>query len=374
MTITIETRRWRIRGLDRNPTIGVLKLNVMVFNERSDRFHVDTLDLCHARSRRVFLKECGEEIGVSERELRHDLGRVLLKLEQLQQEQLNNGKPAAPQVEITDAERSEAMELLKDEHLLDRILDDFEICGIVGEHAGKLAGYLAATSRLLDKPLGLVIQSSSAAGKSALADAVLKLMPPEQRFSCSAMTSQSLYYLGKENLRHKILSIAEEEGVRDASYQLKLLQSEGRLSLVSTSKESGTGRTATERYDVEGPVALVMTTTSLSVDPELMNRCLVIAIDESVAQTEAILQQQRFAQTIEGFAQRAAEQKSCRAASERAATLAKTAGVQSVRRSAWLHRQPNTSSTRSPKVPLADQGGRLAASIRARSQASDDQR
>ena len=34
-----------------------------------------------------------------------------------------------------------------------------------------------------------------------------------------------------------------------------------------------------------------------------MNRCLVIAIDESVAQTEAILQQQRFAETIEGFFQ-----------------------------------------------------------------------
>ena len=50
VTVTIENRRWRIRGLDRNPTIGVLKVNVMVFNDRSDRFHVDTLDLCHARS------------------------------------------------------------------------------------------------------------------------------------------------------------------------------------------------------------------------------------------------------------------------------------------------------------------------------------
>jgi len=195
------------------------------------------------------------------------------------------------------------MELLKDEHLLDRVLSDFDACGIVGEHAGKLAGYLAATSRLLDKPLGLVIQSSSAAGKSALADAVLRFMPAEERFSCSAMTSQSLYYLGKENLKHKILSVAEEEGVRDASYQLKLLQSEGRLSLVATSKESGSGRTATERYEVEGPVAIVMTTTSLSVDPELLNRCLVVAIDESVAQTAAIHAQQRFAHTIEGFTQ-----------------------------------------------------------------------
>ncbi len=301
--ITIEDRRWRVRGLDRNSTIGVMKVNVMVFNDRNDRFHVDSLDLCHARSRRVFLKECGEEIGIDESELRSDVSRILLHLDQLQHKQLHKDKHETKVVQLTTAERSDAMEFLKSDNLFDRILDGFDVCGIVGEQPGKLAGYLTGTSRLLDKPLGLVIQSSSAAGKSALADAVLKFMPPEERFSCSAMTSQSLYYLGKENLKHKILSVAEEEGVRDASYQLKLLQSEGHLSLVATSKESGTGRTATERYEVEGPVALVMTTTSLKVDPELMNRCLVIAIDESVAQTEAILQQQRFAETIEGWEQ-----------------------------------------------------------------------
>ena len=168
VTLTIESRRWRIRSLERNTTIGVLKVNVMVFNDRNDRFHVDTLDLYHARSRRVFLKEAGEEIAVNEHELRSDLGRVLLKLEQLQQDLLKKGKPTAPKVEITDVERSEAMGLLKDERLLDRILDDFDACGIVGERIGKLTGYLAATSRLLPKPLGVVIQSSSAAGKTSL--------------------------------------------------------------------------------------------------------------------------------------------------------------------------------------------------------------
>jgi hypothetical protein len=49
------------------------------------------------------------------------------------------------------------------------------------------------------QPLGLVIQNSSAAGKSSLADAILNLMPEKARFTCSAMTSQSLYYLGQQN-------------------------------------------------------------------------------------------------------------------------------------------------------------------------------
>ena len=82
------------------------------------------------------------------------------------------------------------MALLQDENLLDRILEDFDACGIVGERIGKLTGYLAATSRLLPKPLGVVIQSSSAAGKTSLLDAILAFMPPEHQFGCSAMTSQ----------------------------------------------------------------------------------------------------------------------------------------------------------------------------------------
>lgn len=299
--ITIENRRWRIRGLERNSTIGVLKVNVMVLNDRNNRFHVDALDLYQARARRVFLREAADEIAESENELRSDLGRVLLKLEQLQLEQLGKDKPETKTVELSDTERAAAMELLKDERLLDRILDDFDACGIVGERIGKLTGYIAATSRLLPKPLGVVIQSSSAAGKTSLLDAILAFMPEEQQFGCSAMTSRSLYYAGNLDLRHKILSIAEEEGVRDASYALKLLQSEGKLSIVTTAKESGSGRTVVERYDVKGPVATLMTTTASDVDPELMNRCFVLGVDENPEQTQLIQQRQREAETIEAM-------------------------------------------------------------------------
>ncbi|MFC2146325.1 hypothetical protein ACFLRT_03085, partial [Acidobacteriota bacterium] len=58
--------------------------------------------------------------------------------------------------------------LLKAPDLLERILKDFEKCGVVGEQTNKLVGYLAAVSRKLDNPLAILIQSSSAAGKTWL--------------------------------------------------------------------------------------------------------------------------------------------------------------------------------------------------------------
>jgi ABC-type transport system involved in cytochrome bd biosynthesis fused ATPase/permease subunit len=73
-------------------------------------------------------------------------------------------------------------------------------------------------SRLLASPLAVVVQSSSAAGKTSLMDAVLGFMPAESRIRYSAMTGQSLYYMGQTDLKHRILALAEEEGATRASY------------------------------------------------------------------------------------------------------------------------------------------------------------
>src|SRR5439155_5035396 len=157
-------------------------------------------------------------------------------------------------------------------------------CGIVGERSNALVGYLCAISRKLDRPLALLIQSTSAAGKSSLLDAVLRFVPEEDRIVYSAMTGQSLFYMGEMNLKHKLLAIAEEEGAHRASYALKLLQSEGELTIASTGSDAN-GNLITQEYRVEGPMTLFMTTTAIDVDEELMNRCLVLSVDEGREQT-----------------------------------------------------------------------------------------
>jgi hypothetical protein len=115
------------------------------------------------------------------------------------------------------------------------------------------------------------------------------------------MTGQSLYYLGESNLKHKILAIVEEEGAEKASYALKLLQSEGELTIASTGKDPHSGRMETQEYHVQGPVMIILTTTSIDIDEELMNRCLVLTVDESREQTERIHTLQRKARTLEGL-------------------------------------------------------------------------
>ena len=81
--------------------------------------------------------------------------------------------------------------------LLGRVTDAFTTLGVVGEQESSLVTWLTLTSRLSDRPLGAVIQSSSSAGKSTLADAALALIPQEHKVAYSAMTGQALYYLGE---------------------------------------------------------------------------------------------------------------------------------------------------------------------------------
>lgn len=300
ISIPIGNRNYRVRGLEKNLAFDVLKVNVLV--RKNEQFYIDTFDIYAARQRSIFVKEAARELMLDEDTIKRDLGKVLLKLEELQDKTIADAQAIKQEkIEITDADKAAAMELLKSDRLIERILADFDACGVVGEETNKLFGYIAATSRKLDKPLAVMVQSSSAAGKSSLMDAVLGFIPSEEQVTYSAMTGQSLFYMGGMNLKNKILAISEEEGIRQAAYALKLLQSEGQLTIASTGKDPGTGRMETQEYHVEGPVMIFLTTTAIDVDPELLNRCTVLTVNEDREQTAAIHRQQRKDETLEGM-------------------------------------------------------------------------
>jgi DNA primase catalytic core len=213
-------RRYRVRGLQKNMSYELLKINLLVSGKNlrgESGFHVDTLDLYSARQRTVYIKQASEELGMKEETIQRELGQVLLKLEELQDQQIKKTlEPEKEETAMSAEEKAAAMELLRDPRLIERVLSDFERCGMVGEETNKKISYLAAVSRLMQSPLAIVVQSASAAGKTSLMDAVLAFLPEEQRVQYSAMTGQALFYLGEMELKHKVLAVVEEEGAQRA--------------------------------------------------------------------------------------------------------------------------------------------------------------
>jgi DNA primase len=312
LLLVFGERSYRVRGLPTQLT-EALKVNVLVTwvaasaepvfaAPEGAALHVDTLDLYQAKQRQVFAKCAAGELRVEEHIIQRDLGRLLLKLEQVIEERAKAAEsPVVAPAAMTAAQTQAALAFLRDENLTERIMADVERVGLVGEPHNALVAYLACISRKLAAPLAVLIQSTSAAGKSLLMDTVLALVPAEDRVHYSAMTGQSLFYLGETDLKHRILAIAEEEGVRQAAYALKVLQSQGELTIASTGKDPATGMLVTQQYRVEGPVMLFLTTTAIDVDEELVNRCLVLTINESREQTRRILARQRSGRTLAGL-------------------------------------------------------------------------
>ena len=304
ITVTIGPRSYQVLGLEKCTSRTAMQVNVRVTgrNLRGELLsHGDKFDMELARQRALFIKQASHELGVKEETIHRELGKLWTVLGDLRREQIKKTLEVAPEEALMTAEEQEAaMQLLRDPRLMERVLADFARCGVVGEETNKTMSYLAAVSRLLDKPLAIIVQSSSAAGKSSLMEAVLDFMPEEQREEYSAMTGQALFYMGQKNLKHKILAVSEEEGASRASYALKLLQSEGVLKIASTGKDPVSGKLITHEYMVEGPVMIFLTTTAQEVDEELLNRCIVLSVNEEREQTRAIHRIQRESRTLDG--------------------------------------------------------------------------
>lgn len=184
--LVFEDRRYRVRGLRRCNGYGALKVNLkaerqgIAFEPHSPiaGWHMDNLDLCAHRQRQIFERTASHELGVKEELVRFDLGRILRVLEAVQEQRIAEAqKPKVKTVTLSEKETEEAVAFWKSPDLFARIAEDYTGCGLVGEAVNKIATYIGATSRLLERPLAIIIQSSSAAGKSTLMEKTLAFMP-----------------------------------------------------------------------------------------------------------------------------------------------------------------------------------------------------
>ena len=289
--VSYGMRKYRIMGLEK----GLRKLKATIRVEHGGKLHVDTLDFYSARSRRILAQDLCRLFEETPETIDADLDRLLRHCEQLPErpasEAGQEGRPA--EAAMSPRDRDEAQAFGKSPDLMQRILTDFEACGLIGEESNTQLGYVAMTSRKRDVPLSVLILSSSGAGKTAVQDAVLAFCPPEDLVKLTSLSGKALFYKEQASLKHKVLALEEGDGAEEASYAIRNLISAGELVSESTIKDIATGRLTTMENKVEGPTAVFLTTTNPEIDPETKSRFWVTSIDESREQTRKILSFQR---------------------------------------------------------------------------------
>jgi DNA primase catalytic core len=278
--------------------LGRLRTTVKV--ERGNRFHVDTIDLYSSRSRTEFSRRVSKLLVCEPQSVEEALLALLVEAEKTA-EQGPSDVEASPKPVMSEAERGEALALLKAPELLDQVARDIDALGYVGEEVNKRLLYLVAISRKLPDPLSAVILSQSGAGKSGLTEVIERLTPPEDVVLLTRLTPQSLYYVAPGFLDQKLVIVEERYGSMEADYSIRVLQSRKKLIAAAPIKDPQTGNLRTKVFTVEARAAFIEATTASSLNYENATRCFELAMDESVEQTRKIHERQRLLRTAAGL-------------------------------------------------------------------------
>ncbi|GAB4127864.1 MAG: hypothetical protein Kow0040_01920 [Thermogutta sp.] len=190
--------------------------------------------------------------------------------------------------------RAEAERMLASPALLGEIAEAVAAAGIVGEKPLVALAYLVTVSRLMDRPLYLILQGPPSSGKSAILERVASLLPPDAVLSATDATANALYYMGdKSALRHKLLFLGERKRQAapesiDATKALRELVESGRLCKLVPIKQGETLETV--RLELDGAPAIFETASHGMIPHEDVTRAILAWANETAEQTARVIQ------------------------------------------------------------------------------------
>ena len=180
-----------------------------------------------------------------------------------------------------------AEQLAREPRILDRVSETASRLGLAGEETAVKLAYLVFISALTDEPLAAVLRATAAAGKSKILKTASRLVPDDAVITMTAMSPRALAYTD-EDLRHRTLLLIEADAIageehETAALMLRTLVSEHVIEYRTVAE----GREVHRRVD--GPLALLTTTTRATLEKQLETRILAIPADDSREQTKAVI-------------------------------------------------------------------------------------
>ncbi len=186
--------------------------------------------------------------------------------------------------------------LASTEDLLAEAVKTVEALGVTGETRIIKGTYLTVVSQVLAEPVSMVAKGASAGGKSYSTRTTLRLFNPAVFYSVTAGSQRSLIFTDEE-FEHRTIIMFEATALREVAEKrdgdltamiVRTLLSEGRI-IYDITERSDDGKMGTRRIVKEGPTNLIVTTTAENLHHENETRLLSLPVDESEAQTRAVM-------------------------------------------------------------------------------------
>ena len=273
----------KITGLDR------MKVTLKVqHKERTNHPQWYSIDLYNQVQREQTINDVAETLDLSSQQTTSTFIHLITELESYRIKKIEALQPKEkPPHELTPAQRTAAVNELKNPKLLQRTSQLIQQCGIVGEEINSLIAYLIYTKRKQEVPLHVMFLGSSGSGKTYLQERISELIPEEDKLEITQITENALYYFKQEELKNKLLLIEDLDGAMAVFYPLRELQTKRRISKTVTLKDSK-GNLKTITLTVEGPVCVSGCTTKEKIYEDNANRCILLYTDQSRDQDKKI--------------------------------------------------------------------------------------
>jgi DNA primase len=270
-----------------------LKIQIAKSQNPLHSIRQSNLDLYSEEQLQRFIKTASEKLEVGTKQLNYAIAELISLLEDYRNAKIEEQKPKTEKPKVlTEFRKQELQKLLQSKNLYKKINELIGKTGVIGEAKNRLIMWTVFTSRLTDNPLHIICLGASGTGKTYLQERVSELIPKQHKVSFTASTENALYYVGKTDLKNKLILIEDMDGANSVLYVLRELQSKGYVSKIVPMKDSK-GNMKTILLEVEGPICLSGTTTKERIYEDNANRCLLIYLDNSEAQQQGIMQYQR---------------------------------------------------------------------------------
>lgn len=253
------------------------------------------LDLYDDTTLTKFITKLTERLELGTKETQSIIYNFIDELENYRLTQIQINEPEkVTKRQLTEAEKQQALAFLKSDNLLEKTNELIGKTGLVGETDNRLLMYLIFTSRLREQPLHIISLGASGTGKTYLQEKIAALIPRAHKLEITALSENALYYFDRTELKNKLVLIEDLDGAQDDKilYAIRELMSKKKISKTIPIKDAK-GNLKTITLHVEGPITLAGTTTKEKIYEDNANRSILIYLDNSKAQKEAIIKYQQ---------------------------------------------------------------------------------
>lgn len=158
--------------------------------------------------------------------------------------------------ELSEEESKQAKKYLTDKNLIQKLKNDFQQIGILGENENALILFLAMASHQYENPFSVLCLAKSGIGKSYLLQKLSECMPQNTVSFHTQISENALYYFDSHQIDGKVLFIEDLQWTHQMLSPLATLQTQGKLIKTRATKDKD-GMLHSTTFEVTGKLCLI---------------------------------------------------------------------------------------------------------------------